>query len=140
MQKMIKAIVIIAIILFFVSMLGLLATASQEDYEVHEEDFVQPTYFEVEATAYCDGEVCCRGEIPRMGICAGKPEWYGKVIALYKNNNGIPGEFIGYFECLDTGGQPIKNGKVIDIYNPSREQCMEFGRQKVIAIIIEGEG
>ena len=137
---MIKGIVIIAGILLLVSLMGLCATASQEDYEVKEADFEQPEYFEVEATAYCDGEVCCRGEIPRWGICAGKPEWYGNIIALYENNNGVPGEFIGYFECLDTGGERIKNGEVIDIYNPSREWCKQFGRKKVIAYIIDGEG
>ncbi len=135
-----KALILIVLVAWVGSLFGLCATASQEDYEVHEEDFVQPTYFEVEATAYCDGEVCCRGEIPRMGICAGKPEWYGNVIALYENKNGLPGEFIGYFECLDTGGQSIREGKVIDIYNPSREWCLNFGRKNCIAIIIEGEG
>ena len=138
---MIKGIVIIAGILLLVSLMGLCATASQEDYLVDEVDFEQPEYFEVEATAYCDGEVCCKGEIPRMGICAGKPEWYGKVIALYESDNGKIGEFIGYFECLDTGPvDTVRAGKVIDIYNPSREWCKQFGRKKVIAYIIEGEG
>ena len=137
---MIKGIVIIAGVFLLVSMMGLCATASQEDYEVKEADFEQPEYFEVEATAYCDGEVCCRGETPRWGICAGKPEWYGKVIALYESDNGKIGKFIGYFECLDTGGERIKNGEVIDIYNESRDWCKQFGRKKVIAYIIEGEG
>ena len=137
---MIKAVFFISIILFWASLIGLCATAKQEEYLVDEADFEQPTYFEVEATAYCDGEVCCRGEIPRWGICAGKPEWYGKIIALYESENGKIGEFIGYFECLDTGGERIKNGEVIDIYNPSREWCKQFGRKKVIAYIIDGEG
>ena len=137
---MIKGIVIMSVILLLVSLMGLCATASQEDYSVDEADFEQPEYFEVEATAYCDGEVCCRGEIPRWGICAGKPEWYGKVIALYESDNGKIGEFIGYFECLDTGSERIRNGEVIDIFNPSREWCKQFGRKKVIAYIIEGRG
>ena len=137
---MIKGIVIIACILLLVSLMGLCATAKQEEYLVEETDFEQPEYFEVEATAYCDGEACCRGEIPRWGICAGKPEWYGKIIALYESDNGKIGEFIGYFECFDTGGERIKNGEVIDIFNPSREWCKQFGRKKVIAYIIDGEG
>lgn len=137
---MIKGIVIIAGILFLVSLMGLCATASQEDYEVEEADFEQPEYFEIEATAYCDGEVCSTGALPRWGICAGKPEWYGKIIALYESDNGKIGKFIGYFECLDTGGERIKNGEVIDIFNPSREWCKQFGRKKVIAYIIDGEG
>lgn len=136
-----KILILIVLVAWVVSLFGLCTTAKQEDYEVHEEDFEQPEYFEVEATAYCDGEVCCKGELPRMGICAGKPEWYEKVIALYENNGGVPGDFIGYFECLDTGPvDTVRAGKVIDIYNPSREWCKQFGRKKVIAYIIEGDG
>lgn len=140
MRKMGKALILILFVAWVGSLFGLCVTASQEDYTIDEADFEQPTYFEVEATAYCDGEVCCRGEIPRWGICAGKPEWYGNIIALYESDNGKIGEFIGYFECLDTGGERIKNGEVIDIFNPSREWCLQFGRKKVIAYIIEGEG
>ena len=137
---MVNALFGVFVCAWVLSTIAFVTLASQEDYEVKEEDFVQPEYFEVEATAYCDGEVCCRGEIPRYGICAGKPEWYGKIIALYESNNGKIGEFIGYFECLDTGSERIKNGEVIDIFNPSREWCLQFGRKKVIAIIIEGRG
>lgn len=135
-----KVLILLLLVAWVGSLIGLCVTAKQEDYEVREEDFEQLEYFEVEATAYCDGEICCKGELPRIGICAGKPEWYGKVIALYENNNGLPGEFIGYFECLDTGGNDVSSGRVIDIYNPSREWCEQFGRKKVIAYIIEGEG
>lgn len=98
-------------------------------------------FFEVEATAYCDGTTRCDGGKVRQGICAGKKEWYGKVIALYENDNGNPGEFLGYYECLDTGGDHrIKEGKCVDIYNPSREWCLNFGRKKCLAVIIDGVG
>ena len=120
-----KVLILIALVAWVASLFGLCATASQEDYEVKEADFEQPEYFE---------------ETPRWGICAGKPEWYGKVIALYESDNGKIGEFIGYFECFDTGSEQIKNGEVIDIYNESREWCKQFGRKKVIAYIIDGEG
>lgn len=93
---------------------------------VHEE-LVE--YISMEATAYCYGTTRCDGQPVRTGICAGTPEWYGKVAAIYKDDNGKPGEFIGYFEILDTGGdERIRNGNI------------KFGRQKVLVTLIDGEG
>lgn len=95
----------------------------------------------MEATAYCYGTTRCDGQPVRHGICAGKPEWYGKVAAVYEDNGGTPGEFLGYFEILDTGGdERIKNGTVLDIYHPDYDACIEFGRQDVIVVLIDGEG
>lgn len=99
-----------------------------------------PEMFCVEATAYCTGATTATGCKVRQGIIAGKPEWFGKVAAVYECDNGNIGQFIGYYECLDTGGEAIKNGKVIDIYNPSYEWCLQFGRQKVFIHLIDGEG
>ncbi len=97
---------------------------------------VQP----MEVTAYCYGTIRCDGGQVRTGTCAGKPEWYGKVAAIYLDDNGSQGEFLGYFEILDTGGdERIRNGTVLDIYIPDRNACIEFGRQKVIVTIIDGE-
>lgn len=106
-------------------------------YEYEEEP---PELFEVEATAYCDGEITATQCKVREGIIAGKPEWYGNVLAVYKSECGQIGEFLGYYECLDTGGERIKSGKVVDIYNPSQEWCDNFGRQKVFIHVIEGDG
>ncbi len=95
----------------------------------------------MEVTAYCDGAIRCDGGAVRTGTCAGKPEWYGKVAAIYLDNNGCPGEFLGYFEILDTGGDDrIRNGTVLDIYIPDRDACIEFGRQKVLVVLIDGKG
>lgn len=99
-----------------------------------------PEIFQVEATAYCDGEITSTGCKVRKGIVAGKKEWEGKVVAVYKSECDEIGEFIGFFEVLDCGGADIKSGKVIDIYNPSREWCLNFGRQKVFIHLIDGEG
>ena len=102
---------------------------------------VAPVQQLMEVTAYCHGTVRCDGGAVRSGICAGKPEWYGKVAAIYMDDNGEPGEFLGYFEILDTGGdERIKNGLVLDIYIPDHDTCIEFGRQKVIVSIIDGKG
>ncbi len=95
----------------------------------------------MEVTAYCYGTTRCDGGAVRTGICAGRPEWYGKVAAIYLDDNGSPGEFLGYFEILDTGGDDrIKNGTVLDIYIPDYDTCIEFGRRKVVVVFIDGEG
>lgn len=106
-----------------------------------EKEKAAPEQQQMEATAYCYGTTRCDGKPVRTGICAGKPEWYGKVAAIYKDDDGKPGEFIGYFEILDTGGdERIRNGSVLDIYMPDQDTCIEFGRQKVFVTLIDGEG
>lgn len=96
---------------------------------------------QMETTAYCYGTTRCDGGAVRTGTCAGKPEWHGKVAAIYLDDNGELGEFLGYFEILDTGGdERIKNGTVLDIYIPDYDACIEFGRRKVLVELIDGEG
>lgn len=129
---MFKWILIIALVVIIVN--GALFVSYAENKDDH------PEYIRVLATAYCDGTLRCDEKPVRQGVIAGKPEWYGKLIAVYEDNDGELGDFIGYFECLDTGGEAIQNGRVVDIYNPSREWCMNFGRKNVIIVIIEGEG
>ena len=102
-------------------------------------DFSIP-FIRMQATAYCYGTTRCDGKPVRKGICAAKPEWYGKTAAIYEDAGGVPGEFIGYYECLDTGGDSIKNGDVIDIYSPSEEWCIQFGRRNVLVFLIDGVG
>lgn len=98
-------------------------------------------YISMEATAYCYGTTRCDGQPVRTGICAGKPEWYGKVAAIYYDDGGKPGEFIGYFEIKDTGGdERIRDGTVLDIHIPDYNECIKFGRQKVLVALIDGEG
>lgn len=96
---------------------------------------------EMEATAYCYGTTRCDGGNTYDGICAAKKEWYGKVAAIYEDDgSGNIGKFIGYYECLDTGGEAIREGKTIDIYHPSYDWCRKFGRKKVLVMLIDGEG
>lgn len=101
----------------------------------------EPIFVPMEATAYCYGTTRCDGKAVRIGVCAAKPEWYGKIAAVYEDADGDPGEFIGYYECLDTGGdERIKDGRCIDIYNPDEAWCIKFGRKKVLVCLIDGEG
>lgn len=102
---------------------------------------VAPVQHRMEVTAYCCGAIRCDGGAVRTGTCAGKPDWYGKVAAIYLDDNGSPGEFLGYFEILDTGGDDrIRNGTALDIYIPDYDACIEFGRRKVIVTLVDGEG
>lgn len=106
-----------------------------------EKEIIAPVQQHIEATAYCYGTTRCDGQPVRTGICAGKPEWYGKVAAIYYDDGGKPGEFIGYFEIKDTGGdERIRDGTVLDIYIPDYNECIKFGRQKVLVTLIDGEG
>ena len=128
MRKMIYAIGVILI----------LAIAWASSVTAEKKDDVQ--WLPMEATAYCYGEITADGSRVREGICAAKPEWYGKTAAIYEDAGGVPGEFIGYYECLDTGGDAIKSGDVIDIYSPSYEWCVQFGRRNVLVFLIDGVG
>lgn len=78
-------------------------------------------------TAYCDTGVTATGTNTRKGICASSQNRLGCTIALYKRlpDNSV-GDFIGYFECEDTGGSPgLNNGTVIDVWK-SEEELDEF--------------
>ena len=57
----------------------------------------EPDFISMVATAYQYGTTRFDGGKVRTGICAAKPEWYGKVAAVYEDDCGAPGEFIGYF-------------------------------------------
>lgn len=136
-MKRMKVVVFLVIVFLWLGadMLWVLCGANANAKELEE-----PLYIPMEATAYCYGITRFDGGRVRKGICAAKPEWYGKTAAVYVNEDGKPGEFLGYYECLDTGGQDIKEGKVLDIYHPDYNWCIVFGRKKVLVLLIEGEG
>lgn len=120
-----------------------------EDY-LEAESLPPEEAFLCNTTAYIHGEICCRGEKPREGIAASKPEWYGYCAIIYKAemsryNGYVPGEMIGIFEILDTGygastgdGVPskvradkksrgtIEVGQCIDIYRHSYQAAKEW--------------
>lgn len=82
----------------------------------------------IRCTCYLDSGTTSSGAETRRGIIAGKKEWEGCVAALYEvNEDGSLGDFIGYFEILDTGygiktstGQgTIQTGESIDVWQES---------------------
>ncbi len=84
-----------------------------------------PSLIRAEATAYCIHGTTASGEPTREGICAGK--WLGKTLVVYQRlPDGSVGDIIGIYECTDSGGQPIKEGKVIDIWKEDLQACQEL--------------
>ena len=108
----------------------------------------------VRATCYCHAGITASGQYTREGIIAAKREWMGKAVALYSCSEGDElGEFIGYFEILDTGlgidtdgdgkGDSITRGKSIDIYKYTLDDCKAFVKEHgdyVYMKLIDAEG
>ena len=82
-----------------------------------------PLMYKMHSTAYCLDGYTYTGDKVRRGICAsGKPELVGKTLILYKRlPNGKLGDYIGTYECLDTGCAKT----VIDVWTPE-EDVQEF--------------
>ena len=89
------------------------------------------------ATAYCLNGTTATGTQTRSGIAASKREWFGKTVRVYWNDGGQAGSLIGEYVIEDTGGRPIRNGSVIDIWMPTKEECMQFGRRCVLVEVLE---
>jgi len=99
----------------------------------------------MEATAYCCGNITSTGVTPIAGrTVAVDPRVipYGSKLII----NGQPGyiaEDCGNYwsdERSHTGYYKHIRGNRIDIYMPSRAECMEFGRKEVLVEIIIPEG
>lgn len=87
---------------------------------------MEPKLQLVRCTCYvATGNRTASGVYPYEGIVAGTGEHLenGDVAVLYTRDM----EFIGCFECRDTGGDPrIQNGTRIDIYRDSLERAYEW--------------
>lgn len=93
----------------------------------------------IRCTCYTDTGITASGQHTRDGIIAGKREWTGCAAALYDvNEDGSIGDFIGYYEVLDTGagidtdgdglGDSIINGQSIDVWLPDDAAVSEWQR------------
>lgn len=80
---------------------------------------------EFEATAYCLTGITKSGAKAAPGCVAADP----KVIPLGSLIHVDSPLMGGIYQVLDTGG--LIKGKIIDIFIPSYDDCMEFGRRKV---------
>ena len=139
-MKMKYAAIVMAIALMYILSDSIIGLAMSIDY-MREEEKAAEKYVQMTATAYCIDGTTATGTHTRRGIAAGKREWFGKKVAVYLDDGeGNPGAFWGYYTIEDTGGEPIRNGKVIDIWMPDYDECMKFGRKKVhVCLVDNGE-
>lgn len=102
----------------------------------------EPELKHVKMTCYTHtGNPCRNGKMPREGICAYQSEYLNWLAIVYEDNNGKPGEIIGYYEIYDTGygietdvvnpntGKnygSLEIGTSIDIFQDSLKECYEF--------------
>ena len=121
--------------------------------------FVEPV--KIRATCYCDEGTTTSGKATRPGIIASKRDYLGYVAALYAvNEDGSIGEFIGYYEILDTGygietgiGESsikpgrtlgsLETGESIDIYMPTlhmAEEWIDTYGDYVFCKLVKGNG
>ena len=105
-------------------------------------DAKEPELKHVKMTCYTHtGNPCRNGKMPRDGICAYQEHYLGWLAIVYADNNGNPGEIIGYYEIYDTGYGietdvvnpytdenygSLELGTSIDIFQDSLEECYEF--------------
>lgn len=93
------------------------------------------------ATAYCIHGKTATEIQTREGICAGAREHFGEIAIVYKIDKfGNIGDFIGYFEVQDTGSEPIRKGRVLDIWVPDYKTARKFGGRKVLVKYIKAKG
>lgn len=103
-------------------------------------------------TAYYHGTVTATGNRTRRGICAVRREWIGKTALVWKCEDSDMGEFLGFWECLDTGFGAdsdgdgmgsIQEGRVIDMYFPTQaevDEWMEITGGRVYVQLVDAEG
>lgn len=95
------------------------------------------------ATAYCKTGTTASGtQTTEYRTVAGKKEWFGKGIRIWLDDGDgevKPENYLGRYIVEDTGGEPIKAGRVIDIYMPDEKDCKEFGGKRIL-YELESEG
>lgn len=95
------------------------------------------------ATAYCLTGTTASGTFTtEYRTVAGKREWFGRGIHIWLDDgDGIqkPHNYLGRYIVEDTGGEPIRRGRVIDIYMPKYEDCKQFGGRRIIYELEEVE-
>lgn len=95
----------------------------------------------VRCTCYIPtGNKTADGTVPYEGIIASNSDHLGDCALLYT----LDGEYIGLFECRDTGGNAkLRNGTAIDVFRDNLDRVYEWVGNYgdyVMIIWIESEG
>lgn len=130
-------VIVLAIIFLYTAFDTAVGLAREFEHDGSEVEVIRETreYHSMIATAYCIDGITASNTHTRPGICASKREWFGKTAKIYRNVDGHPGELIGVYTIEDTGGRPIRNGSVIDIWLPTEDECFQFGKKLVLVTI-----
>lgn len=82
-----------------------------------------PERVKMRCTVYTGGGITKSGKKVREGYIASNNSNLGRVALLYTED----GEFIGAFECEDTGSAHwLKDGTAIDVYRESKSGCKDW--------------
>lgn len=137
------AFVVIAILLCSVSDAGTESGSDAEPVEVHVQLPIRsekapnkpdigtvpdPTIMSlplIRCTCYCTGSITATGKRVQEGMIASSRDHFGQSANLYTET----GEYIGTFVCEDTGGKPIKQGKVLDVYRVNIDRVHEWQKE-----------
>ena len=94
--------------------------------------------YKVRCTCYIPtGNPTASGIYPHEGIIATNREHLGESAMLFT----IDGEFIGYFDSMDTGGhEGLKNGTRIDVYRDTLDRAYEWVATYGDYVLIEWTG
>ncbi len=93
------------------------------------------------ASGYCLQGETETGKKARKGIAAANPRWLGLTAAVYENDHGQAGEFLGYYEIEDYNrGRGVNLGKEIKLWMETPDECLAFGKKKVLIVLIKGVG
>lgn len=79
----------------------------------------------IRCTCYCSGSITATGKRVQEGMIASSRDHFGQSANLYTET----GEYIGTFVCEDTGGKPIKQGKVLDVYRVNLDRVHEWQKE-----------
>ena len=82
-------------------------------------------------TGYCLHGRTASGEYTRPGICAYRPEDIGRIAIVYDTDQKI----IGIYEILDTGGEEVRTGQVIDIWFDTAEECYRITQPGFVQVV-----
>lgn len=140
MKRMEMLLVVMVFALMILAFDRVVANADSHTPAIEREKYInaQPVeYHSMIATAYCLKGKTATGTQTRPGIAASKREWFGKKCRVYLNDNGEPGQLVGEYTIEDTGGRPIRNGSVIDVWLPTEDECFQFGSKCVLIEILE---
>ena len=73
-----------------------------------------------------EGAKTATGKTARYGMVAYDPAYFGKTCILYTADM----EYIGVFECEDTGGHKVRTGQVLDVYTGTTlDSCYDWVEQ-----------